>query len=78
MAGQPDTRLAGLRRNDAGNIVPALKAGEAGRDFADAIGDRFVSRQCRWCIGHVLFWHGDLADSIAQLDKAAMEAQGAQ
>lgn len=60
-----------------GNIVPALKAGEAGRDFADAIGDRFVSRQCRWCIGHVLFWHGDLADSIAQLDKAAMEAQGA-
>ena len=35
----------------AGDPIAARAAGEEGRDLADAIGDRFASRRCRWCLG---------------------------
>jgi predicted ATPase len=34
----------------AGDPISARAAGEEGRDLADAIGDRFDARQCRWCL----------------------------
>ncbi len=52
-----------------------LPAAEEARDFADSIGDRFVSRQCRWCLAYVLFWRGDVADSAAQFEEVAEEAE---
>ena len=39
------------RRHVAGDPIAARAAAEEGRDLADAIGDRFDSRQCRWCLG---------------------------
>ena len=35
----------------AGDPIAARAAAEEGRDLADAIGDRFNSRQCRFCLG---------------------------
>ena len=35
----------------AGDPIAVRAAAEEGRDLADAIGDRFVSRECRWCLG---------------------------
>ena len=58
-----------------GNPVKGRSTAEEGRDFADSIGDRFVSRQCRWCLGYALFWRGDLAESAAQFDEVAAEAE---
>ena len=49
---QPDPRLAGAaRRIIAGDPIAVRAAAEEGRDLADAIGDRFSSRQCRLCLG---------------------------
>ena len=39
------------RRSLAGDPIAARAAAEEGRDLADAIGDRFDSRQCRCCLG---------------------------
>ena len=35
----------------AGDPIAMRAAAEEGRDLADAIGDRFVSRRCRWGLG---------------------------
>ena len=35
----------------AGDPIATRAAAEEGRDLADAIGDRFDSRLCRWCLG---------------------------
>ncbi len=35
----------------AGDPIATRAAAEEGRDLAEAIGDRFVSRYCRWCLG---------------------------
>jgi DNA-binding CsgD family transcriptional regulator len=58
-----------------GDPRAALAAAEEGRGFADTIGDRFVSRQCRWCRGLAQLWRGDIADSVAQFDETALEAE---
>jgi predicted ATPase/class 3 adenylate cyclase/DNA-binding CsgD family transcriptional regulator len=60
-----------------GDPTAALEAGEKGRAHADAIGDRFVSRQCRWCVGLARLWRGDLNASVAQFEETADEAQAA-
>jgi hypothetical protein len=49
----------------AGNPMVARAAAEEGRDLADAIGERFVSRQCRWCLASAQFVQGDLAGAVA-------------
>jgi hypothetical protein len=52
-------------------------AAEEGRDLADAIGDRFVSRGCRWCLGVAEGMTGDLAGAVAQLREVVAEADAA-
>ncbi len=52
-------------------------AAEEGRDLAEAIGDRFVSRVCRWCLGVAQTFQGDLAGAAAQFAELVAEAQAA-
>ena len=52
-------------------------AAEEGRDLAEAIGDRFVSRVCRWCLGIAQAFQGDLAGAAAQFAELVAEAQAA-
>lgn len=64
--------------NMMGLPAVARAAAEEGREFADAIGDRFVSRQCQWCLGLARLWHGgDLAGAAEQFEKTAAEAEAA-
>jgi predicted ATPase/DNA-binding CsgD family transcriptional regulator len=59
----------------AGEPIAARAAAEEGRDLADAIGDRFGSRQCRWRIGGALAMQGELSESIAELRAMVAEAE---
>jgi predicted ATPase/DNA-binding CsgD family transcriptional regulator len=58
----------------AGEPIAARAAAEEGRDLADAIGDRFVSRACRWDLGVAQLMTGDLVGAIAQLREVIAEA----
>jgi len=40
---------------------------------ADAIGDRYHSRQCRLTLGWAQLWQGDLAGAVAQLGELVAE-----
>ena len=59
----------------AGNPVAARAAGEEGRDLADAIGDVFTSRQCRFSLGVAQLWRGDLGPAVAQFAELVAEAE---
>jgi predicted ATPase/class 3 adenylate cyclase/DNA-binding CsgD family transcriptional regulator len=61
----------------AGDPLGVRVAGEEGRDLADAIGDRFNSRVCRFYMGSAQMMHGDLAGAVAQLGQVAAEAKAA-
>ena len=61
----------------AGDPISGRPAAEEGRVLADAIGDRFVSRQCRWCIGVAQLIQGDLAGAVAQFADLVVEAEAA-
>jgi DNA-binding CsgD family transcriptional regulator len=52
-------------------------AAEEGRDLAEAIGDGFISRVCRWCLGRAQAMQGDLAGAAAQFAELVAEAQAA-
>ena len=39
---------------------------EEGRDVAEAIGDRYGSWLCRWCLGYAQVYQGDLVGAAAQ------------
>jgi predicted ATPase/class 3 adenylate cyclase/DNA-binding CsgD family transcriptional regulator len=52
-------------------------AAEEGRDLADAIGDRFTSRRCRFGLGIAQASNGDLAGAVAQFAAVADEAEAA-
>src|SRR5271157_2862876 len=58
-----------------GDPIAARAAAEEGRDLADAIGDQFDSRQCRWCLGIAQVYQGDLAGTAAQFREVAEEAE---
>jgi predicted ATPase/class 3 adenylate cyclase/DNA-binding CsgD family transcriptional regulator len=58
----------------AGDPITARVAGAEGRDLADATGDRFVSRSCRWALGWAEMLSGDVAAAAAQLLEVATEA----
>ncbi|HUB54717.1 MAG TPA: LuxR family transcriptional regulator [Mycobacterium sp.] len=60
-----------------GDPVAGGAAAEEGRDLADAIGDRYVSRQCRWCLGVLQLWQGDLVAGVAQLGSVVADAEAA-
>jgi predicted ATPase/class 3 adenylate cyclase/DNA-binding CsgD family transcriptional regulator len=59
----------------AGDPVAVSAAAEEGRDLADAIGDRFDSRQCRWCLATAQMATGDLAGALAQFTELVVEAE---
>ena len=59
-----------------GDPRAAIKAGEEGRDLADEIGDRFVSRYCRfWGLGTAQMMRGELAQAAAQFHEIMAEAE---
>jgi DNA-binding CsgD family transcriptional regulator len=59
----------------AGDPITAKIAGEEGYVLADATGDRFISRMCRyWGLGTARFQQGDLAEAIAQFRELLAEA----
>ncbi|OBG93336.1 transcriptional regulator [Mycobacterium sp. E3251] len=60
-----------------GDPIEARAAGEEGRDIADAIGDGYASRGCRWCIGLSQWWEGDLAGAVAQFRELVAESGAA-
>ncbi|RDH74915.1 LuxR family transcriptional regulator [Mycolicibacterium moriokaense] len=59
----------------AGDAHWTRQTAEEGRDLADAIGDRFGSRQCRWRFAGALMYLGDLAGAIAQFNELVAEAE---
>jgi predicted ATPase/class 3 adenylate cyclase/DNA-binding CsgD family transcriptional regulator len=61
----------------AGNPIVARAAAEEGRDLADAIGDRWTSRQCRFCLGLAQAYQSDLAGAAAQFADLVAEAEAA-
>jgi predicted ATPase/class 3 adenylate cyclase/DNA-binding CsgD family transcriptional regulator len=61
----------------AGDPIAVRAAGEEGRDLADAIGDGFNSRICRFYLGAAQLQQGDLAGAAAQFGEVAGEAEAA-
>ncbi len=61
----------------AGDPLGVRTAAEEGRDLADAIGDGFNSRMCRFCLGSAQMFSGDLAGAITQFGEVAAEAEAA-
>jgi predicted ATPase/class 3 adenylate cyclase/DNA-binding NarL/FixJ family response regulator len=71
--------LAGqaMAASNAGDPIATRAAAEEGRDLADAIGDRFNSRLCRWSLGVAQTMQGDLAGAAAQFGEVVSEADAA-
>jgi predicted ATPase/class 3 adenylate cyclase/DNA-binding CsgD family transcriptional regulator len=61
----------------AGEPIAVRVAAEEGRDLAEAIGDRFISRQCRYSLGWAKIYQGDLAGAAAQFGEVAADAEAA-
>ena len=59
----------------AGDLIGMRAAAEEGRDLADAIGDGFNSRVCRFYLGGAQLQRGDLAGAAAQFGEVAAEAE---
>jgi predicted ATPase/class 3 adenylate cyclase/DNA-binding CsgD family transcriptional regulator len=59
-----------------GDPRAAFKAGQEGRELANEIGDRFVSRICRfWGLGTAQMMRGELAQAAAQFHEIMAEAE---
>ena len=63
--------------NNAGDPTAARAPAEEGRDLADAIGDRSVSRLCRFGLAVAQTMQGDLAGAAAQVAELVAEAKAA-
>ncbi|MBY0389071.1 MAG: LuxR C-terminal-related transcriptional regulator [Mycobacterium pseudokansasii] len=61
----------------AGDPIATRAAAEEGRDLAEALGARFDSRACRWCLGLAQWATGELAGAVAQLRELVAEADAA-
>ncbi len=59
----------------AGDPCAIRAAGQEGRDIADAIGDRFGSRQCRWRLAGAQMMEGNMTAAIAELRVLLTEAE---
>ena len=57
-----------------GDPIAVRTAAEEGLDLADAIGDRFDARHCRWCLGLAQMWQGDLVGAASQFGAVVEEA----
>ncbi|WP_197283736.1 LuxR family transcriptional regulator [Mycobacterium sp. Marseille-P9652] len=60
-----------------GDPMAVRAAAEEGRDLAEAIGDKFVSRACRWCLGVAQMLRGELAGAAKEFTELAVEAKAA-
>ena len=69
--------LQAMAASVAGDPIATRAAAEEGRDLAEAIGDRFDSRYCRWCLGVAQAYQGDLFGAAAQFGELVAEAQAA-
>lgn len=58
----------------AGDPRAAGESGREGRSAADAVGDRFVSRACRWAIAWADCVSGSIRDAVAQWAEMVDEA----
>jgi DNA-binding CsgD family transcriptional regulator len=58
-----------------GNVRSLHAAAVEGRDVADAIGDRFGSRQCRWRLASAQVFEGDLLGSIIEFRAVIAESE---
>jgi predicted ATPase/class 3 adenylate cyclase/DNA-binding CsgD family transcriptional regulator len=63
--------------NHAGDPLATRAPAEEGRDLADAIGDRYNSRICRYCLAWAQIHQGDLAGAAAQVAELLAEARAA-
>ena len=61
----------------AGDPIATRALAEEGRDLADAIGGRYASRLCRWCLGYAQVYQGDLVGAAAQFGELVAEARAA-
>jgi hypothetical protein len=61
----------------AGDPIALRAAADEGRDLGEAIGDRFVSRQCRYFLGVAQLFQGDLAGAATQFAQVGAEAKAA-
>ena len=61
----------------AGDPIAAGAASREGCELADAIGDRFHSRSCRWTLGLAEMMKGDLAEAVAQFGAVTTDADAA-
>ena len=74
---EPDSRSAGSC-GVRGRVIPLrfARPAEEGRDLADAIGDRFGSRQCRWRLAGAQMMQGNLTAAIAELRELVDRGRG--
>jgi predicted ATPase/class 3 adenylate cyclase/DNA-binding CsgD family transcriptional regulator len=61
----------------AGIPIAAHAPAQEGRDLADAIGDGWSSRRCRYCLGTAQLYQGDPAAAAAQFAELVAEAEAA-
>jgi predicted ATPase/class 3 adenylate cyclase/DNA-binding CsgD family transcriptional regulator len=61
----------------AGDPIATRGPAEEGRDLADAIGNGFDSRRCRYWLAIAQLYRGDLARAAAQFGEVAAEAEAA-
>jgi predicted ATPase/class 3 adenylate cyclase/DNA-binding CsgD family transcriptional regulator len=74
------SQILALQAQDAhiaGDLAATQAIGEEGRALADAIGDRFNSRLCRFVLGLARLRIGDSAEAVTQLGELATEAEAA-
>ncbi|BBY06124.1 helix-turn-helix transcriptional regulator [Mycobacterium noviomagense] len=71
--------LAGQARaaNHAADPLATRAPAEEGRDLADAIGDRYNSRICRYCLAWAQIHQGELASAATQLADLLADARAA-
>jgi predicted ATPase/class 3 adenylate cyclase/DNA-binding CsgD family transcriptional regulator len=60
-----------------GDPIATRAAGEEGRAVADAIGDVYNSRMCRWCVGLVDMWQGNISEAAAEFRDLVAECEAA-
>jgi predicted ATPase/class 3 adenylate cyclase len=66
-----------MAASNAGDPIATRAAAEEARDLADAFGNRYLSRQCRFCLGMTQVYQGDLVGAASQFGKLITEAQAA-
>jgi DNA-binding CsgD family transcriptional regulator len=66
-----------LAASNAGDPIATRAAAEEGRDLAEAIGNRYLSRQCRFCLGMAQVFQSDLIGAATQFGGLVAEAQAA-